>query len=149
MSTQVMSSALPRLARPAPRKRLRLEAFVMGGAIVALVILVVLPLLSLLVGSVKGEQGMSLDHFSEVLSGRLYLNALKNSLILALITINVGRTSATVSVCLAIRCRAPMSPCWRRPTLPRPTAPACPGPIPLSPARRRNRPQRGLVRGGE
>jgi iron(III) transport system permease protein len=82
MSTQVMSSALPRLARPAPRKRLRLEAFVMGGAIVALIILVVLPLLSLLLGSVKGEQGMSLDHFSEVLSGRLYLNALKNSLIL-------------------------------------------------------------------
>src|SRR5439155_2205694 len=82
MSTQVMSSALPRLARPAPRKRLRLEAFVMGGAIVALVILVVLPLLSLLVGSVKGEQGMSLDHFSEVLSGRLYVNALMNSLFL-------------------------------------------------------------------
>src|SRR5439155_958057 len=58
MSTQVMSSALPRLARPAPRKRLRLEAFEMGGAIVALVILVVLPLLSLLLGSVKGVLGL-------------------------------------------------------------------------------------------
>src|SRR5437879_4560315 len=47
MSTQVMSSALPRLARPAPRKRLRLEAFVMGGAIVALVILVMRDVLGL------------------------------------------------------------------------------------------------------
>ena len=33
-------------------------------------------------GSVKGEDGLSFDHFSEVLSGRLYLTALKNSLIL-------------------------------------------------------------------
>src|ERR1700704_4522048 len=81
MSTQVMSAAL----RPAPARRtrrLRLEHVVMGGAIVALIVLVVLPLLSLLFGSVKGEGGMSLDHFSEVLSGRLYVNALKNSLIL-------------------------------------------------------------------
>src|SRR5947207_10213282 len=98
MSTQVIGSALPRLARPAPRKRLRLEAFVMGGAIVALVILVVLPLLSLLVGSVKGEQGMSLDHFSEVLSGRLYLNALKNSLILGAWT---GLFSLIIGLALA------------------------------------------------
>ena len=81
MSTQVMSPALrPALARR--RQRLRLEHVVMGGAIVALIVLVVLPLLSLLFGSVKGEYGMSLDHFSEVLSGRLYVNALKNSLIL-------------------------------------------------------------------
>ena len=48
----------------------------------ALIVLVVLPLLFLLIGSFKGEQGMSLDHFTEVLSGRLYVNALKNSLIL-------------------------------------------------------------------
>ena len=54
----------------------------MGGAIVALIVLVVLPLLSLLLGSVKGEQGLSLDHFGEVLTGRLYVTALKNSLIL-------------------------------------------------------------------
>jgi iron(III) transport system permease protein len=81
MSTQVMSTVL----RPAPARRrqgLRLEHVVMGGAVVALIVLVVLPLLSLLVGSVKGEHGMSLDHFSEVLSGRLYVNALLNSLIL-------------------------------------------------------------------
>jgi iron(III) transport system permease protein len=82
MSTEVLSTTLPRLPRPAAHKRMRLEQFVMGGAIVALIILVVLPLLSLLFGSVKGEQGMGLDHFAEVLSGRLYVNALLNSLIL-------------------------------------------------------------------
>ena len=46
----------------------------MGGAIVALIVLVVLPLLFLLVGSIRGEQGLSLEHFAEVLSGRLYIN---------------------------------------------------------------------------
>jgi len=55
---------------------------VMGGAVVALVILVVLPLMSLLFGSVRGEEGLSLDHFAEVLTGRLYVTALKNSLTL-------------------------------------------------------------------
>src|SRR5262249_59168821 len=64
------------------RARLRLEHVVRGGAILALIVLVVLPLLSLLLGSVKGEAGLSLDHFSEGLSGRLYLTALKKSLIL-------------------------------------------------------------------
>jgi iron(III) transport system permease protein len=54
----------------------------MAAAILALIVLVVLPLLFLLIGSFKGEQGISLEHFSEVLSGRLYVNALKNSLIL-------------------------------------------------------------------
>ena len=49
-----------------PRMRLRLEHFVMGGAILCLIVLVVLPLLSLLLGSVRGEQGMSLDNFAEV-----------------------------------------------------------------------------------
>src|ERR1700704_6114465 len=65
-----------------PRARLRLEHFVMGGAVLVLIVLVVLPLLSLLVGSIRGEQGISLDNFAEVVSGRLYVNALKNSLIL-------------------------------------------------------------------
>jgi iron(III) transport system permease protein len=83
MSTEVMSAAL----RPAPTRRPRrrgprLEHFVMGGAIVSLVVLVVLPLLWLLFGSVKGVEGLSLEHFSDVLSGRLYVSALKNSLIL-------------------------------------------------------------------
>jgi len=83
MTTDVVSATLrPGLARPPLRDRLKLEHVVMGGAVVALIVLVVLPLLSLLFGSVKGEDGLSFDHFSEVLSGRLYLTALKNSLIL-------------------------------------------------------------------
>ncbi len=82
----------------APRVRLRLEQFVMGGAIVSLIILVVLPLLSLLFGSVRGEQGLSLDHFGEVFSGRLYRQALFNSLILGAWT---GLFSLIIGVTLA------------------------------------------------
>ncbi len=74
--------------------RLRLEHFIMGFAILCLIVLVVLPLLSLLLGSVRGEQGMSFDNFTEVLSGRLYVNALKNSLILGAWTV----CSASLSV---------------------------------------------------
>src|ERR1700704_5710723 len=81
MSTEAIQTTL-RAAPMAQPRRVRLEHIVMGGAILALIVLVVLPLLFLLVGSLKGEQGMSLDHFAEVLSGRLYVNALKNSLIL-------------------------------------------------------------------
>ncbi|MEA2989643.1 MAG: iron(III) transport system permease protein [Alphaproteobacteria bacterium] len=82
MSTEVMSATLRPPARRRPSRRLRLEHVVMGGAILSLIVLVVLPLLFLLGGSLRGEQGMSLDHFREVLSGRLYVNALVNSLIL-------------------------------------------------------------------
>src|SRR5215213_11978094 len=98
MSTEVLSSTLPPLGRRRPHSRLRLEHFVMGAAIVALIILVVLPLLFLLIGSLKGPEGMSLDHFSEVLSGRLYVNALKNSLILGAWT---GLFSLILGVALA------------------------------------------------
>src|SRR5499426_4317939 len=83
MSTQVMGTALR--SGPAARsgaRRLRLEHVVMAGAILSLIILVVLPLLWLFYGSLRGEHGLSLSHFGEVLSGRLYVNALKNSLIL-------------------------------------------------------------------
>lgn len=80
------------------RQRLRLEHFVMGSAIVALVILVVLPLLSLLIGSVRGEAGLSFDHFGEVLTGRLYRAALFNSLILGAWT---GLFSLLLGVVLA------------------------------------------------
>ena len=83
MSTEVISTALG--TGPAPRsgaRQLRLEHVVMAGAILSLIILVVLPLLWLFYGSLRGEQGLSLDHFTEVLSGRLYVNALLNSLIL-------------------------------------------------------------------
>jgi iron(III) transport system permease protein len=73
---------------------LRLEVVVMTAAVVALVVLVVLPLAFLLVGSLRGELGLSLEHFTEALSGRLYVRALLNSLILgawtALFSILIG-----------------------------------------------------------
>ncbi len=99
MTTEVASAALhPPLVRQRVRRRVTLEHVVMGGAIVCLIVLVVLPLLSLLLGSVRGPEGMSLDHFSEVLTGRLYLNALKNSLILGawtgLFSLIIGLTLA-------------------------------------------------------
>jgi iron(III) transport system permease protein len=79
MSTQAIAVAT---SGAGLKTRLRLEHFVMGGAILSLIILVVLPLGSLLLGSVRGEHGLSLENFSEVVSGRLYVQALKNSLIL-------------------------------------------------------------------
>jgi iron(III) transport system permease protein len=99
MSTEVASASLhPPLARPRVRRRITLEHVVMAAAIVCLIVLVVLPLLSLLLGSVRGPEGMSLDHFSEVLTGRLYVNALKNSLILGawtgLFSLIIGLTLA-------------------------------------------------------
>src|SRR5882757_9514829 len=111
MSTEVMRTAVRpvRVQRKAPG-RLRLEHFVMGGAILSLVVLVVLPLLFLLVGSLKGEQGMSLDHFGEVLSGRLYVNALKNSLILGAWT---GLFSLLIGLLLAWAVSRTDVPCKR------------------------------------
>jgi iron(III) transport system permease protein len=81
-----------------PRMWLRLEHFVMGGAILCLIILVVLPLLWLLFGSLRGEEGLSLQNFNEVMTGRLYLAALKNSLILGAWT---GLFSLIIGVSLA------------------------------------------------
>jgi iron(III) transport system permease protein len=66
----------------APRFRIRLDQVVMVAAVVALILLIVLPLGSLFWGSVSGEQGLTLDHFKEALTGRLYLQAIANSLIL-------------------------------------------------------------------
>jgi iron(III) transport system permease protein len=71
--------------RPGLRRRLgrsRLETWVMAAAVAALVVLVVLPLLFLLVGSLRGEEGLSGEHFTEALTGRLYVQALQNSLVL-------------------------------------------------------------------
>ncbi|HWE20968.1 MAG TPA: iron ABC transporter permease [Hyphomicrobiaceae bacterium] len=64
------------------RRAPRLETWVMAAAVVALVVLVVLPLLFLLVGGFRGEEGVSLEHFAEALTGRLYTQALTNSLVL-------------------------------------------------------------------
>ena len=67
MSTQVMGTVLRSgSAARSGARRVRLEHVVMAGAILSLVILVVLPLLWLFYGSLRGEQGLSLDHFAEV-----------------------------------------------------------------------------------
>ena len=80
------------------RLQVRLEHVIMAAAIVALIVLVVLPLGFLLLGSLRGEQGLSLEHFSEVLSGRLYISALQNSLILGAWT---GLFSLVIGLVLA------------------------------------------------
>src|SRR5215467_8561645 len=99
MSTQVMGTVLGTgPAAHSGARRFRLEHVVMAGAVLSLIILVVLPLLWLFYGSLRGEQGLSLDHFAEVLSGRLYVNALLNSLILGawtgLFSLLIGLTLA-------------------------------------------------------
>ncbi|HEX5507701.1 MAG TPA: iron ABC transporter permease [Pseudolabrys sp.] len=86
---------------PAPRAGfgwLRFDRCVMTAAVVALVVLVVLPLCSLFVGSVRTSGGLSLDFFHEVVSGRLYRQALINSLILGAWT---GLFSVLIGVPLA------------------------------------------------
>jgi iron(III) transport system permease protein len=89
-----MSRGLFEAGRRERRSPLHFEHLVMGATVLALAVLVVLPLLALLISSVRGEQGLSLQHFSEVLSGRLYLQALLNSLILgawtALLSLLIG-----------------------------------------------------------
>jgi iron(III) transport system permease protein len=77
---------------------IRLDQVVMGAAIVALIVLIVLPLCSLFIGSVKSDDGFTLGFFQEALSGRLYLQALVNSLILGAWT---GLFSVLIGVPLA------------------------------------------------
>jgi iron(III) transport system permease protein len=86
--------ALPRQ----PSFHIRLDQVVMGAAIVALIVLIVLPLCSLFLGSVKSEDGFTLEFFHDALVGRLYLQALVNSLILGAWT---GLLSILIGVPLA------------------------------------------------
>src|SRR5262249_8647097 len=65
-----------------PRSAIGLYRIVMGGAVISLIILVVLPIGSLLLGSVWGDRGLTIDYFRDALSGRLYVQAVLNSLIL-------------------------------------------------------------------
>lgn len=61
----------------------RLEHIVMGGAVACLIVLVVLPLASLVLGSVKGEDsGFAVEHFVRAMERPLYYRALINSLVL-------------------------------------------------------------------
>ena len=66
----------------------------MGAAALAIVILVVLPVCSLLIASIRSDDGLTSEHFRDALSGRLYLQAIANSLILgawtALFSILIG-----------------------------------------------------------
>jgi iron(III) transport system permease protein len=77
------SSGLSKARPPSFLARLfSLERLVMGAAIAALFVLVVFPLCFLLIGSVWSEGRFTLEYFAEALSGRLYLQALLNSLML-------------------------------------------------------------------
>src|SRR5688572_27905514 len=93
MSTQnpdmPRTAALPHGSAPAagsaPRRGKRLIRFdqiIMGGAVLSLLVLILLPLVSLFVGSVTSDEGVTIGHFQEALSGRLYVSALWNSLVL-------------------------------------------------------------------
>ena len=69
----------------APRV-VRAEHVVMAGSVLALAVLVVLPLAFLGWGSVTADGDLTLAHFRDALSSRLYVQALRNSLILGLAT---------------------------------------------------------------
>ena len=65
---------------------LRADRIAMALAVLAILILVVFPIVSLLLGSMRADGGLSVDNFREALSGRLYVQAILNSLILGLWT---------------------------------------------------------------
>ena len=64
-------------------------------AALALMVLVVLPLAFLVAGSLTEEGGVTLVHFRDAMSSRLYLQALRNSLIL-------GAATAVLSVAIGL-----------------------------------------------
>jgi len=67
----------------------------MASAALALVVLVALPLAFLVAGSVTGEGAVTVAHFRDALSSRLYVQALRNSLIL-------GAATAALSVAVGL-----------------------------------------------
>ncbi|HVY57553.1 MAG TPA: iron ABC transporter permease [Xanthobacteraceae bacterium] len=77
--------ALPSL-RGRPARQLRLEHGVMAAAVLCLIVLVVLPLCFLFAGSVTANGSLTLDHLRAAFSDRLYLDALRNSLLLGALT---------------------------------------------------------------
>jgi iron(III) transport system permease protein len=83
-----VARALP-AATAAPlgwRATLGLEHLAMGGAVLALAVLVVLPLLSLVGGSLTAEGRLTLEHFRSAFGQRLYVQASLNSLVLGVAT---------------------------------------------------------------
>jgi iron(III) transport system permease protein len=73
----------------------RVESVLMAGSVGALLLLVVLPLASMIWGSVSAQGGLTLAHFREALGSRLYLQALRNSLVL-------GAWTAALSVAVGL-----------------------------------------------
>jgi iron(III) transport system permease protein len=90
------AEALPVARRWAAR--INLEYLVTGAAIAVLIVLIVLPLLSLLWGSVASQNGLTFGYFVRVLTNRLYSRALLNSLTLGAWT---GLFSIAIGVPLA------------------------------------------------
>src|SRR5690348_16879116 len=76
---------IPSLRRGASA-RIRLEHVVMGASVLCLIVLVVLPICFLFAGSLTAHGGLSLANFRAAFGGRLYLQALLNSLILGAFT---------------------------------------------------------------
>ena len=71
---------------PIRRPSFRVEHIVMAVSVLAMVVLIVLPLAFLLLGSLTAEGHVTLANFREALSSRLYVQALRNSLVLGLWT---------------------------------------------------------------
>jgi iron(III) transport system permease protein len=90
--------SVPAAATRPERPSLRLEHVVMAAAVAALIVLVVLPLGSLVLGSIRGDEGISLENFARAVQRRLYYQALINSLILGAWT---GLFSVLIGVPLA------------------------------------------------
>jgi iron(III) transport system permease protein len=76
-------------------RALRVEHGVMAVVALALLVLIVLPLASLLWGSVSAEGRLTLEHFAEAFGNRLYTQALRNSLVL-------GAWTAALSVAIGL-----------------------------------------------
>ena len=87
-------------AAPAQPRRVgvRLEHVVTAAAILALIVLVVLPVASLVISSLVGDEGVSIDNFVRAIQRRLYYEALLNSLELGAWT---GLFSTAIGVPLA------------------------------------------------
>ena len=84
LTRQMASHDLPlragRLARVA--SAFKADRVAMALALLAIVVLVVLPICSLLITSVRSDGGLGIENFREALSGRIYVQAVLNSLIL-------------------------------------------------------------------
>src|SRR5579864_9328675 len=93
-----MTDAAVRNLTQRPKRIWPVEQTVVVGALALLLILIVLPLGSLLIGSLVGDGGFTLENFARAVTSRLYYQALLNSLILGFWT---GLLSVAIGVPLA------------------------------------------------